>query len=91
MFCTWSTSMFYTYVIENKNGNRYIGFTNDLKKRIIEHNNNETYTSRRLKGPWKIIYYEDCANKLDAHQREKYLKSGRGWAYLKRRLHYYIQ
>jgi hypothetical protein len=32
---------------------------------------------------------EACLNEKDAKQREKYLKSGRGWQYLKKRLKYY--
>ena len=63
----------------------YTGYTNDLRKRFIQHNNNQsTYTKNR--GPFEIIYYEASLNEQDAKDRERYLKSGMGKKYLKNRL-----
>ncbi|PIR58527.1 MAG: excinuclease ABC subunit C [Parcubacteria group bacterium CG10_big_fil_rev_8_21_14_0_10_35_15] len=57
--------MYYVYLIRNlKTGLTYIGYTNDLKRRIKEH---------RSKNP-ELIYYEAYRNKKDAEQREKKLK-----------------
>lgn len=78
-------SMFYTYVLRNKNNQLYTGFTYDLRKRLNEHNEKKSkYTKHR--GPYELIYYEACRNKNDARQREKYLKSGTGKRYIKNRL-----
>lgn len=78
-------AMFYVYVLRNKNGRLYTGFTYDLRKRFNEHNNKKsTYTKYR--GPYELIYYEACRNENDTRQREKYLKSGRGKRYLENRL-----
>ncbi len=78
-------SMFYTYVIENKNKQWYTGSTNDLRKRFNQHNTKKsTYTKYR--GPYKLIYYEACLIEEDARSREKYLKSGMGKRYIKSRL-----
>ncbi len=78
--------MFYTYVLKsNKDKKLYIGFTNDLKKRIAEHNIGKVSATAKRK-PMKIVYYESCANKMDAIDRERQLKTGYGRAYLKRRL-----
>ena len=78
--------MFYIYVLQSKKDDRfYTGFTSDLRKRFNEHNQNlSTYTKGR--GPFELIYYEACVNKLDAMAREKYLKSGMGKRYIKNRL-----
>lgn len=40
--------------------------------------------------PFILIYYEDCLNKDDSKQREKYLKSGRGKKFIKDRLRKYL-
>lgn len=78
--------MFYTYVIKSKKSGRlYTGFTNDLRKRFKQHNENKS-TWTKNKGPWDLIYYEACLNEEDAGSREKYLKTGIGKRYLKNRL-----
>lgn len=78
--------MFYTYILRSKkNGGMYTGYTNDLRKRFKEHNENKSrYTNK--KGPYDLIYYEACLNQDDARSRELYLKSGKGKRYLKSRL-----
>ncbi len=77
--------MFYTYVLQNAATRWYTGSTNDLRKRLNEHNTKKSrYTQWR--GPYKLIYYEACLNEGDARSREKYLKSGMGKRYLKNRL-----
>ncbi len=78
--------MFYTYVIQSKKTERwYTGFTNDLRKRLSQHNNGEVLTTKG-KGAFALIYYEACLNKDDAVARERYLKSGMGKRYLRNRL-----
>lgn len=63
----------------------YTGFTNDLRKRLKQHNDGlSTYTKGR--GPFELIYYEACLLKEKARSRELYLKSGMGKRYLKNRL-----
>ena len=42
--------------------------------------------ARAGRGPFTVIYYEACLNEFDARQMEKYLKSGPGKRYLKKRL-----
>ncbi|MFH1231209.1 MAG: GIY-YIG nuclease family protein [Planctomycetota bacterium] len=78
--------MFYTYVIKSqKNGMWYTGYTNDLRKRFKEHNNN-IVTSTKNRCPFELIYYEACLDKYDAWNREKYLKTMMGKRYLRNRL-----
>ncbi len=76
----------YTYVLKSKkDGKLYIGYTKDLRKRLIQHNTGiSTYTKNR--GPFIVIYYEACLSEEKARSRELYLKSGMGRRYLKNRL-----
>ena len=77
---------FYTYVLLSlKDDKHYIGYTNDLRKRVEEHNLGKNF-STRLRRPFKLIYYEACLNKDDAINREDYLKSTIGRRYLKMRI-----
>jgi putative endonuclease len=81
--------MQYVYVVSNKSGQWYTGCTNDLKRRITEHNSGKsTYTKYR--GPYDLIYYEASLSDKDAYTREKYLKSGMGKRYIKNRLKVYL-
>lgn len=82
--------MFYNYILQGiKNGNLYIGYTTDLKRRLKEHNQGLNKSTKPYR-PWKLIYYEACLNELDAKRREKYLKKTQGQRLLKRRLKEYF-
>ncbi len=61
----------------------YIGYTYDLKKRVIEHNKGENF-STKFRRPLELIYYEAHKNKTDAENREKFFKSGWGKQYINR-------
>lgn len=82
--------MFYVYILQSlKNKTLYIGFTEDLKKRLIEHNEGSNPSTKRY-VPWKLIYYEARIEKTDAKRREKYLKTTQGGRLLKRRIKDYL-
>jgi putative endonuclease len=68
-----------------KDGKLYIGQTNNLVKRIKEHNKGLVVSTKNRK-PFKLIYYEGCNLLQDSLKREDSLKTGFGRAYLKRRL-----
>jgi putative endonuclease len=77
--------MFYTYVLRCGDGNLYIGSTDNLRRRLVEHQAGRvTATASRL--PIALEYYEACRSETGARRREKQLKTGFGRAYLKRRL-----
>ena len=65
--------MFYIYILRNKNGQLYIGYSEDLKRRISEHNQGKVLTTKRL-GYDKLIYYEAYETQIAAKNREKKLK-----------------
>jgi len=78
--------MHYVYVIKSiKDGELYVGHTNDLKRRIEERNKGMV-KSTRGRRPFKLIYYEASNILQDAVKREKSLKTGFGRAYLNRQL-----
>lgn len=84
------TIMFYVYILESeKNGNLYIGYTRDLKKRVGEHNCGLNFSTKPYL-PWKVIYYEACIDEKDARRREKYLKTSQGRRMVKLRLKEYF-
>jgi putative endonuclease len=78
--------MYYVYVLKSlKDGNHYVGKTNDLKKRFYEHCTGKVpSTKNRL--PVEIVYYEASRNNKDATYRETYLKSAWGKRFIKHRI-----
>jgi putative endonuclease len=63
----------------------YTGYTNDLKRRINEHQSGKVdFTSQRL--PVKLIHYEAYLLKEDATRRERYLKTTEGKRFLKQQI-----
>lgn len=78
--------MHYTYVLKSKaDGKWYTGCTNDLRKRMRQHNSGKMPATFE-RTPLELIYYEACTERGDAYAREKYLKSGMGKRYIKNRL-----
>jgi putative endonuclease len=70
--------MYYVYLLRSKkDGKIYTGFTKDLKRRMYEHLNGKTQTTRRM-GDIYLLYYEAFGNEQDAQEREKYLKTTQG-------------
>ena len=80
------SEMQYVYVLQSKKDKKfYTGCTNDLRARFNQHQDGKV-ASTKNRGPFEIVYYEACTNKLDAYAREKYLKTGMGKRYIKNRL-----
>ncbi|MDI6778438.1 MAG: GIY-YIG nuclease family protein [Patescibacteria group bacterium] len=79
--------MHYVYVIKSKkSGRNYLGCTNDLRRRLAEHNQNKV-DSTKYQGPWNVRYYEAFHSKADAFRREQKLKkNARGLQELKKRI-----
>ena len=75
--------MYYVYVVFSKKDNElYIGYTNDLEKRIREHKSGKSLATK-FRQPLALIYYEVYLRWSDAKRREKYLKGGNGRGQLK--------
>jgi putative endonuclease len=84
--------MFFVYLLEHQiEKTWYIGYSEDLKRRLKEHQSGSGSRTTSLKnGKYKLIYYESYLNKQDALGREKYLKSGSGRKYLHKQLKTYL-
>ena len=66
--------MFYVYMLKsNKDNSTYTGYTNDLKRRFVEHNERKNISTKH-KAPFELIYYEAYKSESDAKYREKQLK-----------------
>jgi len=72
-----------------KDSEFYVGFSNDLKKRLLQHNEGKV-PSTKNRIPFNLVYYEACLNQRDAIHREKYLKTSWGKRYIKSRLKNYL-
>ena len=78
--------MYFVYIIKSlKDGSYYTGITNNLKKRLSEHNSIGTKYSS-TKQPFKLIWYCMFYDKSQAFEFEKYLKSGSGFAFRNKHL-----
>lgn len=75
--------IYFIYILRSKNFKKsYVGITNDLKRRLKEHNSKKSFYTKRY-VPWEIIYSEKYDNLESARKREKYLKSSAGRKFLK--------
>ena len=76
--------MYYLYVLVNEHGDKYIGYTGDLKRRLKEHQQGHSEYTRQRGSDWRLVYYEAYLTEELARQREKALKrngSMRRWLY----------
>ncbi|MFA7300951.1 MAG: GIY-YIG nuclease family protein [Candidatus Shapirobacteria bacterium] len=81
---------YFTYVLQSQvDKTFYIGWTNDLKHRITQHNSRKVFSTQNKK-PYKLVYFETCLSEKDAIAREKTLKTGFGRKYIKSRLKHYL-
>jgi predicted GIY-YIG superfamily endonuclease len=78
------TRAFYVYILRYSDGNYYTGHTDNLEKRMAEHQSGEYggYASTRL--PVQLRWSQDCATRLEALSAEQQIK---GWSRKKKRGH----
>ena len=79
--------MYYVYLLESERDptRRYVGLTANLRRRLTEHNSGKSaHTAKYL--PWLIRSYIAFSDQEKAEQFERYLKSGSGHAFAKKRL-----
>lgn len=79
--------MFYVYVLKSqKDGMCYIGSTNDLRRRVKEHDDG-LVVSTKPRRPLELVYYEAYKSENDARKREWSLKlKSRAYAQLRKRI-----
>jgi putative endonuclease len=70
--------MYYVYVLKSEKDEKlYTGYTNDLRRRLKEHSNGES-KSTRSRTPFHLVYYEAYMSQADAKARESRLKTSQG-------------
>ena len=70
--------MFYTYVLWGKeNKNFYIGYTQNLERRLSEHKAGKVHTTYRFPS-FELVFYEAFLSECDALRRERYFKTTKG-------------
>lgn len=85
-----TASLYWVYVlISKKDGKLYIGFTRDIDKRLLSHQQGKSKATAP-RGPFSVIYLEACTYRADAMRREKYFKQSGGRMYLAKRLKEYF-
>jgi len=78
--------MFYVYILQSqKDKSYYTGTTEDLKRRIKEHNQHLAEYSK-TKAPFELVWFCVFKNNRKALDFEKYLKQGSGFAFARKRL-----
>jgi putative endonuclease len=78
--------VFTVYILRSEStANYYIGHTEDLARRISQHNDLDYHGSKytkRSKGPWICVYTEQFSTRAEAMKREKMIKSKKSKKYI---------
>jgi predicted GIY-YIG superfamily endonuclease len=77
----------YVYLLESLSfpDERYVGSTGNLRGRLAEHNSGKSKHTSKF-APWRIVTYCAFSDSTRAQAFERYLKSGSGHAFARRRL-----
>lgn len=65
---------YFVYLLECSDGSYYCGYTDDLEKRVDQHNKGDGAKYTRSKMPVRLIYSEKCKDKSNALKREHEIK-----------------
>ncbi len=69
---------FWVYILQSQScGRYYCGQTDDIEKRLDQHNDPEntfTRTTSRFKGPWRLLHKIECQCRTDAIRLERRIK-----------------
>ena len=75
--------MYYVYILKSvKNGRYYVGCTNDIERRLLEHNSGYSKGSR-LNAPFELLFKEEYNSLTEARGREKSIKMKKSRKYIK--------
>ncbi|MBV8534905.1 MAG: GIY-YIG nuclease family protein [Alphaproteobacteria bacterium] len=78
--------MYYVYLLEScqTSGQRYVGLTTDLKRRLAEHNAGKSSHTSKF-APWRLVTYVAFSDDGKANAFERHLNSGSGHAFARKR------
>ena len=75
---SYFTNMYHVYALKSEERNYiYVGLTNDVDRRLLEHNRGYNRTTKPYL-PFVLIHQETFETRKEARFREKYLKGGSG-------------
>jgi putative endonuclease len=78
--------MHFVYILQSENDQSlYVGSTENVKKRFVEHNDGKSKYSSS-KRPYILKWFCAFPNKKQALAFEKYLKQGSGFAFARKHL-----
>jgi len=68
--------MFWVYVLQNPEGQFYIGHTDSLANRVASHNRTDKISGKftRKNGPWRLVWSEEHPDRPSAMRREREIK-----------------
>ena len=61
------------YILKSNTGKYYIGSTDNLERRLIQHNNGYTHSTKRM-GHMIVVFYQEYENLKDARMVESRIK-----------------
>jgi len=67
----------FVYILKGKNGQLYKGITNNIDKRLHQHELGQSRTTKNM-GGFDLVHVELCNSRLEARKLEKFYKSGFG-------------
>ncbi|MFH1973000.1 MAG: GIY-YIG nuclease family protein [Patescibacteria group bacterium] len=69
------------YVLKNPQGGYYVGVTEDIERRLSEHNVGKSLATRG-RGPWELVYTETYSSSQEAKLREYRIKQKKRKTYI---------
>ncbi|TDU80857.1 putative endonuclease [Prosthecobacter fusiformis] len=69
--------MYQVYVIQNAEGRFYIGLSEDVSKRLVDHNEGVSKWTK-ARGPWQLVWSGDSMTLTEARKLENLLKAQKG-------------
>jgi len=80
---------YFVYVLLNPQGKLYVGQSDDVPRRLSQHNDpgyRGTLHTKRHPGPWQLVHQEEFPTRSEAMRRERELKSSRGREWIRRQI-----
>ena len=68
---------YFVYILRCRDGDSYIGFTKNLRRRIVDHQCGSGCLYTKNKLPIRLVYYEIYGDFIEAKKRENQIKSWR--------------
>ena len=74
----------FLYILENtRTRGFYIGITNNLNRRLDEHNSNNQHFTGKINGEWKLIFKRRFISEIEARKEEIRLKKAKNKKYIR--------